>query len=91
MPVLQRIGLDADPDTLVGDLDLAERQLVEISRVLVERPSVLILDEPNSALNERETQRLFASCGSCVAERHHDPLRLASAGGGLLRSPIASP
>ena len=47
-------------DTLVGDLDLDERQLVEISRVLVERPRLLILDEPNSALNERETERLFA-------------------------------
>ena len=59
-PVLSRIGLAVDPDTLVGDLGLAERQLVEISRVLVERPRVLILDEPNSALNERETERLFA-------------------------------
>src|SRR4029079_2837670 len=26
----------------------------------IERPGVLILDEPNSALNERETRRLFA-------------------------------
>jgi ribose transport system ATP-binding protein len=59
-PVLARIGLTADPDTLVGDLDLDERQLVEISRVLVERPRLLILDEPNSALNDRETARLFA-------------------------------
>ncbi len=58
--VLADIGLDADATTLVGDLGLAERQLVEISRVLVERPRVLILDEPNSALNEGETQRLFA-------------------------------
>jgi len=59
-PVLQRIGLGADPDTLVGDLDLDERQLVEICRVVLERPQVLILDEPNSALNEAETDRLFA-------------------------------
>jgi ribose transport system ATP-binding protein len=59
-PVLASIGLAADPDTLVGDLGLAERQLVEISRVLVERPRLLILDEPNSALNEAESQRLFA-------------------------------
>ena len=28
--------------------------------MLIERPRVLILDEPNSALNERETGRLFA-------------------------------
>ena len=58
-PVLARIGLDVDPNTLVGELGIGERQLVELSRLLIERPGVLILDEPNSALNERETQRLF--------------------------------
>ena len=60
MPVLARLGLKSQPGTLVGSLDIAERQLVELSRVLIERPRVLILDEPNSALNERETRRLFA-------------------------------
>ncbi len=59
-PALSRLGLAADPDTSVGDLGIAERQLVELCRVLIERPGVLILDEPNSALNERETSRLFA-------------------------------
>lgn len=58
-PVLSRQGLIVDPDAAVADLGIAERQLVELSRVLIERPRVLILDEPNSALNERETQRLF--------------------------------
>ena len=58
-PVLEDIGLRADPDRLVGELDLDERQLVEISRVLIERPKLLILDEPNSALNEHESERLF--------------------------------
>jgi ribose transport system ATP-binding protein len=58
-PVLGRLGLVVDPDATVGGLGIAERQLVELSRVLIERPRVLILDEPNSALNERETQRLF--------------------------------
>jgi ribose transport system ATP-binding protein len=58
-PVLGRIGLRAHPSTPVGQPALAERQLVELSRLLIERPEVLILDEPNSALNERETSRLF--------------------------------
>jgi ABC-type sugar transport system ATPase subunit len=58
-PVMARLGLDADPEVVVGGLGIAERQLVEICRVLIERPRVLILDEPNSALNERETRRLF--------------------------------
>ncbi len=59
-PILARIGLAADPDQAVADLGVGERQLVELSRLLIERPKVLILDEPNSALNERETRRLFA-------------------------------
>ncbi len=58
-PVLERIGLAVDPDTTIAGLGIGERQLVELSRLLIERPRVLILDEPNSALNEAETQRLF--------------------------------
>ncbi len=67
-PTTARIGLVADPDTLVGELGIAERQLVELSRLLIERPRVLILDEPNSALNERETQRLFAILRELTAD-----------------------
>ena len=59
-PVLRRIGLDRDPDTVVGGLGIGERQLVELGRLLIVRPRVLILDEPNSALNEAETRRLFS-------------------------------
>ena len=58
-PILRRIGLTVDPDTIVGTLGIGERQLVELSRLLIARPRVLILDEPNSALNEAETRRLF--------------------------------
>ncbi len=59
-PVLARMGLHADPATPVRLLGIGERQLVELSRLLIERPDVLILDEPNSALDEGETKRLFA-------------------------------
>ncbi len=60
LPVLQRVGLALDPDAVVGGLGVGERQLVELSRLLIVRPRVLILDEPNSALNEAETRRLFS-------------------------------
>jgi ribose transport system ATP-binding protein len=57
--ILEQLGLDVDVDAPVGRLTIGERQLVELCRVLLEAPGLLILDEPNSALNERETQRLF--------------------------------
>jgi ABC-type sugar transport system ATPase subunit len=59
-PMLEQLGLDVDVDQPVGRLTIGERQLVELCRVLLEEPRLLILDEPNSALNERETQRLFS-------------------------------
>ena len=67
-PIMARIGLTADPDADVAALGVGERQLVELSRLLIERPGVLILDEPNSALNERETTRLFAILRELAAD-----------------------
>ena len=44
---------------LVGPLALGEKQFVEIARTLEQESRIIILDEPNSALNEAESQRLF--------------------------------
>lgn len=56
---LARVGLDIHPATEVGQLELAERQLVEIARALQANPALLLLDEPTSSLNAGETERLF--------------------------------
>ena len=37
----------------------AEKQLVEIARTLQQQSEIIIMDEPNSALNADETERLF--------------------------------
>ncbi len=58
--LLDRLGLRVDVRAPLGGLTIGEQQLVELARVLLEEPRLLILDEPNSALNERETERLFA-------------------------------
>jgi ABC-type sugar transport system ATPase subunit len=58
--LIERLGLRVDVDAPVSGLSIGEQQLVELARVLLEEPRLLILDEPNSALNERETERFFA-------------------------------
>jgi ABC-type sugar transport system ATPase subunit len=58
-PVLDELGLDVSPKTPLGELSLAEQQLVEITRALLTEPRVLILDEPTSALDEAVSARLL--------------------------------
>ncbi|NJO90918.1 MAG: sugar ABC transporter ATP-binding protein [Chloroflexia bacterium] len=58
--LIQTLGLSIDPDAGVECLTTAERQIVEIARALSQSSRVLILDEPNSALGELETKKLFS-------------------------------
>ncbi len=57
--LLARLGATIEPDTLVGALSIAQQQLVEIARALSLDARILIMDEPTSALTEREAERLF--------------------------------
>lgn len=59
MQALQRLGAEIDPDAIVGELSVGEQQLVEIARVLSRNASVLVLDEPTSALSASEIVNLF--------------------------------
>ena len=56
---LKMMGVDFDPKMIVGKLAPGERQMVEIARALGHNAKILILDEPNSALNQKETEELF--------------------------------
>jgi len=58
-PLLDRLGADFKPDTLVSDLSLAERQLVEIAKALSLGAEIVIMDEPTSSLTLTETTRLL--------------------------------
>ncbi|WP_370681721.1 sugar ABC transporter ATP-binding protein [Comamonas sp. GB3 AK4-5] len=56
---LAQIGLQLSPKTRVGDLQVAEKQMVEIAKALSRRVRLLILDEPTASLTPNEAQRLF--------------------------------
>ena len=56
--ILADMELDVSPRALVSSLTLAERQFVEIARVLSGQADVLILDEPTAALGGADVERL---------------------------------
>lgn len=55
----ERFQLVVDPDAIIRNLSLAERQQVEIVRALMAGARILILDEPTSALAPQEVDALF--------------------------------
>lgn len=58
--LLVELGLGFDSHRLVSQLSLGQQQMVEIAKAMSHHPSVLILDEPTSALASKEVESLFA-------------------------------
>ena len=57
--LFKRLNIVMDPETQVRDLSVANRQMVEIAKAVSYESDVLIMDEPTSALTEREVAHLF--------------------------------
>lgn len=58
--IFQRMGVEIPLDVPVGQLSIAQQQLIEIARVLAHDVRILIMDEPSAALTPQEVARLFA-------------------------------
>jgi ribose transport system ATP-binding protein len=56
---LSSLGTDIDPQSRVTDLGVAEQQMVEVAKALSIEAKILIMDEPTSALTDKEIERLF--------------------------------
>jgi len=77
-PFLERVGLeDLDPLVSIEHLSVAERQLIEIARLVARDARILIFDEPTAALSEKETdgvkrvvRRLRDEGGSIIYVTH---------------------
>lgn len=61
--LLERLGAALSPVTKMRELGVAETQMVEIAKALACRAEVMIMDEPSSALSEREVAALFEVIG----------------------------
>ncbi|HEY8460070.1 MAG TPA: sugar ABC transporter ATP-binding protein [Blastocatellia bacterium] len=57
--MLHDFGFEIDPRARVGRLSAADRQMVEITRAVVEAKRVIVMDEPTSSLTSQEVGELF--------------------------------
>ncbi len=57
--LLKELSLNIAPDTVLGSLPVSKQQMVEIAKALSTDADIIIMDEPSSALTERETKELF--------------------------------
>jgi simple sugar transport system ATP-binding protein len=66
--VMSQYGLKLDPQRVVSDLSVGERQRIEIVRALLLNPKLLIMDEPTSVLTPQEVEALFVVLRQLASE-----------------------
>jgi putative multiple sugar transport system ATP-binding protein len=57
--LLEKVGLNENPQTLITNLGVGKQQLVEIAKALSKEVKLLILDEPTASLNENDSDALL--------------------------------
>ena len=57
--LLEEVGLNVAPTTVVSRLGVAQMQQIEIAKALCYESKLLILDEPTASLTSKEVERLF--------------------------------
>ena len=57
--ILKYLGINVGIETLVGNLGIAQHQIIAIARALIFNPRILFLDEPTASLTTTEIERLF--------------------------------
>ncbi len=57
--LFDELNIPLDPTATVGDLTVAQKQMIEIAKAVSYNSDVLIMDEPTSAITESEVEHLF--------------------------------
>jgi len=85
--LLTRLGSNIDPTSVMGNLTVAEQQIVEIAKAISTNAQIIIMDEPTAALSKRECEELYRiteqlrdeGCSIIfISHRFEDMYRLAS-------------
>lgn len=58
--VFEKVGIKRNPNTLVEEISISEKQQCEIAKALVSNADVIIMDEPTTSLTTSETEHLFS-------------------------------
>jgi len=84
--ILDKLDFNLNSDTLVMNLNLAQKRMVEIARAVLMESDIIIMDEPTSAISEKETGTLFEQIKSLknkgitiiyVSQRLEDILKIS--------------
>lgn len=59
--ILDRYGLNIRSEDSVGDLSVAQQQMVEIAKALSMDSRIIVMDEPTASLTDKEVIKLFES------------------------------
>jgi inositol transport system ATP-binding protein len=57
--LLERIDIKLNPSTLMKDLKVSDVQLIEIAKAVSYDSDIIVMDEPTSAITEKEVRNLF--------------------------------
>ena len=66
--ILKKLNLKYSSKTLVGELSIGEKQMIEIAKALSQNAKIIVMDEPTDALTDSETNSLFKVIKELVAE-----------------------
>ena len=60
MRLFASLNMDVDPNRIMREMSVSQRQMVEIAKAVSYNAKVIVLDEPTSSLTEREVRKLFS-------------------------------
>lgn len=67
--VFDEIGFSLDPASIVSEISVAEKQMVEIARAISKNAKIIVMDEPTSSLTEVEVEKLFRIIAQLKAQQ----------------------